>query len=554
MAKDWFYSRNGQRLGPVSETMLRSLIAGMEIGPSDLVWTDGQKEWKEAWEIQGLSTVPTSQVVHATASIPQQVTNPRDIAVDSSPQSSISRSQNSPRWKGFLVKAVGTLAILVVIVNGVRGYLSATRQPARGAKGVDLGKSGLGGPEIRPKDGDARSSPAKGGNGEVEKQQKQEPASPVEADDPKPTDNSKGSAESKAAEPMPEVEVKGDSLSESNVTDSQREIAEWVLGVGGNLLIQDTSGTEKTIRSVESLPFGSLTILKIDLTGIKEVRNGDLQKLKDAPQLIYLSVMTTSVSDEGLSHLQAIPSLEELNVAGTTVTGHGFRYLSGLRALRTLNCGGSPITDASLVNLSELSIVSLGLIDTQVTTEGAKHLKAMPTLKHLRLSGTGFTDQGLKQLSRLTMLETLMVDRTKVTEAGVRSFKADVPGCAVRYTSKAGVTLNERGVVKGSQEKGSEAPVTEPSFAGKYQVAIVNIENGRVQKSLQVEIKNDKSLLVSDGTKGVWSVRNKRLVVKAEALFGGLILTKQSDGSLVGEMTYAANKMRYRMTLTPVSP
>lgn len=234
----------------------------------------------------------------------------------------------------------------------------------------------------------------------------------------------------------------------------------------------------------------------------------------------------------------------------TELSGPG--YLSALPNLRTLNCGGSPINDESLESLSNLQLVSLGLIDTQVTTDGAKHLKTMPTLKHLRLSGTGFTDQGLKQLNRLTALETLMIDRTKVTEVGVRAFKAAVPGCSVRYTSKAGVTVNERGVANGSQVKGNETSVTEPSFAGKYQVIIVNVENGRVQKALQVEIKDDKSLLVSDGTKGEWSVRNKRLVVKAEALFGGLTLTKQPDGSLVGEMVYATNKMRYRMTLTPV--
>lgn len=555
MAKDWFYSKNGQRLGPVSESILRSLVAGNEISTCDLVWTDGMKEWKEARVILELATPQNLQSGQPVVSLPPSNSNSPNVTVVSNSQPAISRTESFHRWNNALVAIIGTLVMLILIGSGaIRGYLSWARQKAGGAEGVALSNNASVNAEVGPNVGNSGVDASTNDNVVKASEQEQESASPIESAEPKAANHEKDAAKPKAIELQPETDTKAESTIEPGVTDYERVVAEWVLRVGGSLLVQDASGAELTIRSNSNLPFGSLTILKIDLTGVKEVSNGDLQKLKDAPQLVYLSVMSTSVSDEGLSHLQAVQSLEELNIAGTSITGAGFRYLNGLPNLRTLNCGGSPISDESLENLSNLQLVSLGLIDTKVTTEGAKYLKAMPTLKRLRLSGTGFTDQGLKQLNRLTALEMLMIDRTKITEAGMRSFKAAVPACSVRYTSKAGVTLNERGVAKGSQAKGNETSVTESSFVGKYQIAIVNVENGRVQKALQVEIKDDKSLLVSDGTKGEWSVRNKRLVVKAEALFGGLILTKQQDGSLMGEMVYAADKMRYRMKLTPVSP
>jgi Leucine-rich repeat (LRR) protein len=736
MAKDWFYAKDGERLGPISESKLRSLISEREIGPNNLVWTDGLEEWKAADDIPGLLASPQRHGEQAYKVQAQSVAPiSSDLAVSANLRKLSSRPRSMFGFGQVIAFSIVLLAFFIVTVNGLRGFLGASLISPRNAKNIEIanadpneavaeaqagemesasedqgdpsvdfsqlnfnavaldkgpqgqsikedndrllkgfvcsqrfryrGENGepyqhgkevllyvtdellntevCGGStwvyglkhgrdwQINPKNG----QPIKEGNWVKGKRQgthtlwvprygpslkyeeseydngvlhgtlteyyvtngqkssetpyvrgkrhgtgrlfsedgkliridywengKKARDSEWYTDAPNPTGAS-DSEDSNTTNESPHAAVDKSPLDptqtskekiKTSKSNAQRAIAEWVIRVGGNLLIQEPSGADLKVAKVENLPLGSLRILKIDLTGVKEVTDGDLQKLKDAPQLVYLSVMTTSVSDEGLSHLQAIQSLEELNIAGTSITGSGFRYLSALPNLRTLNCGGSPINDESLESLSNLQLVSLGLIDTQVTTEGAKHLKTMPTLKHLRLSGTGFTDQGLKQLNRLTALETLMIDRTKVTEVGVRAFKAAVPGCSVRYTSKAGVTVNERGVANGSQVKENETSVTEPSFAGKYQVTIVNVENGRIQKSLQVEIKNDKSLLVSDGTKGEWSVRNKQLVVKAEALFGGLILTKQPDGTLVGETVYAENKMRYRMTLSPVSP
>lgn len=51
----WFYSREGEQLGPLTLTELRVKAAEGGLNPRlDLVWTQGMAEWKPAGEIDGL--------------------------------------------------------------------------------------------------------------------------------------------------------------------------------------------------------------------------------------------------------------------------------------------------------------------------------------------------------------------------------------------------------------------------------------------------------------------------------------------------------------------
>jgi hypothetical protein len=58
MSTDRYYSSNGKRLGPVSETELRNLAATGRITASDLVWRTGQPSWIPAASVPGLLPGP----------------------------------------------------------------------------------------------------------------------------------------------------------------------------------------------------------------------------------------------------------------------------------------------------------------------------------------------------------------------------------------------------------------------------------------------------------------------------------------------------------------
>ena len=54
MADEWYYSTNGNRLGPVTTARLRYMATMGQILPTDLVWREGQAAWKPANKFVGL--------------------------------------------------------------------------------------------------------------------------------------------------------------------------------------------------------------------------------------------------------------------------------------------------------------------------------------------------------------------------------------------------------------------------------------------------------------------------------------------------------------------
>lgn len=55
---EWFYSKNGAQLGPVSrEDLLQKKIRG-EVLPSDLVWKQGMDDWKPLAQVAELAGGP----------------------------------------------------------------------------------------------------------------------------------------------------------------------------------------------------------------------------------------------------------------------------------------------------------------------------------------------------------------------------------------------------------------------------------------------------------------------------------------------------------------
>jgi GYF domain 2/Interferon-induced transmembrane protein len=53
----WFYSKNGQQLGPISEEEFSRKCMSGEILSTDLVWKEGMSDWKPLMQTTGLSLV-----------------------------------------------------------------------------------------------------------------------------------------------------------------------------------------------------------------------------------------------------------------------------------------------------------------------------------------------------------------------------------------------------------------------------------------------------------------------------------------------------------------
>ncbi len=76
MANDqWFYSKSGQRNGPVAGSVLKQLARSGELSVGDLVWREGMSEWAPAAKVKGL--FPENVVAVAPPPLP---TSPLAVA------------------------------------------------------------------------------------------------------------------------------------------------------------------------------------------------------------------------------------------------------------------------------------------------------------------------------------------------------------------------------------------------------------------------------------------------------------------------------------------
>ena len=132
--------------------------------------------------------------------------------------------------------------------------------------------------------------------------------------------------------------------------------------------------------------------------------------LQQAPELDYLNLAHTRITDEALSELSRVPKLRGLCLERTRVGDAALRRLAKLKNLDSLHLDGTNITDDGLQCLAELrSLRVLGLRDTAVG------------------------DAGLEWLGLLDSLETLDLRNTRVSEGGVNRLKSKLPGVIITF-------------------------------------------------------------------------------------------------------------------------
>ena len=122
--------------------------------------------------------------------------------------------------------------------------------------------------------------------------------------------------------------------------------------------------------------------------------------LRSSPEIEWLNLNGTEITDEVLADVAAMPRLFNLCLANTAITDAGLAELATAKKLRVLTLSGTAITD-----------------------EGLHHLSALTSLTALNLPNTRITDDGLKQLNGMTQLERLMVSETAVTPDGYRQLR-----------------------------------------------------------------------------------------------------------------------------------
>lgn len=119
--ENWFYTREGEKCGPVSFADLRIKAAEAGLNPRlDLAWTKGMAEWKPAGEIHGLferSAVPAPQEAPPPVATPYQPPQAEPVAAATGAEGT---------WPGASRRSYLTaIIILPILVNVVAAWSTA---------------------------------------------------------------------------------------------------------------------------------------------------------------------------------------------------------------------------------------------------------------------------------------------------------------------------------------------------------------------------------------------------------------------------------------------
>ena len=75
-----------------------------------------------------------------------------------------------------------------------------------------------------------------------------------------------------------------------------------------------------------------------------EIGDDDLTQLKEAPNVEYLDLRDTAVTNAGLKKLRHLSQLQGVNLTGTRITDDGLRILEEMRQVRVLDVSRTNVT------------------------------------------------------------------------------------------------------------------------------------------------------------------------------------------------------------------
>jgi TM2 domain-containing membrane protein YozV len=104
----WYYEQNGNRIGPVDEATMRSLIADRTISIDTLVWTNGMANWTPLQQTQLAAGLP--------------VPPPSPYSAPAAPQYHPIQSQHHPDAKDRVAYVLLAVLIGFGIHNFYAGY------------------------------------------------------------------------------------------------------------------------------------------------------------------------------------------------------------------------------------------------------------------------------------------------------------------------------------------------------------------------------------------------------------------------------------------------
>jgi hypothetical protein len=123
----WWYRKNGSEVGPVEETAIQQILISGNLGPDDIVWTEGMPQWVPARQVPGLLPVQSAPWLQEGWRGPTSGTAEQK---DGLPESLCKAAGNSRSWVIFIAVVSFVFAVLAIIdgifmlIQGANHHLS----------------------------------------------------------------------------------------------------------------------------------------------------------------------------------------------------------------------------------------------------------------------------------------------------------------------------------------------------------------------------------------------------------------------------------------------
>jgi len=168
--------------------------------------------------------------------------------------------------------------------------------------------------------------------------------------------------------------------------------------------------------------------LKYIYFGHSRVKGPGLVHLKQLKNLYHLSLRYMPVKDKWLRHVGEMSQIQSLGLDDTPTTNNSLLLLEKMTNLKSLWLDRSKVSSEGLAHLKSFSkIEKLDLDGLTFDASDLRHLESLPKLATLYLSDMPLTDDDLVHLEPIETLRRLYLSGTKVTEEGVARFKQAMP-------------------------------------------------------------------------------------------------------------------------------
>lgn len=261
---------------------------------------------------------------------------------------------------------------------------------------------------------------------------------------------------SQGASQSKELRAQPKSLQEPIEQLQERQIAEWALEKGGQVVrhphgdlltaedipqegpfrIRSLSLVDRGLVDDDILLFRRLSMVDtLILANNFSLTDRGLNGLCDIQSLRWLYVGGTQISDDALHSFNRLSNLESLGLGKTDISGAGLAMLVNLNGLRELQLNQTRVSDSELRQMKNFpNLIKLNLSSTRVTDEGLRQLvESAGQLESLQLQFTKITDVGIPHLSKLRQLKELSLEQTALSPQGVESLRQTLTHCRVKF-------------------------------------------------------------------------------------------------------------------------